>query len=46
MSLTNLNLRPVYTRGSCPDLLADFYEPLLAQAVRYDRTTHAFPAKG
>ena len=46
MSLTDLNLRPVYNHGNCPDLLADFYEPLLAQAVRYDRTTYTFTAKG
>ena len=46
MPLTDLNLCPVYNHGNCPDLLADFYEPLLAQAVRYDRTTYTFTAKG
>ena len=46
MSLTDLNLRPVYNHGNCPDLLAGLYEPLLAQAVRYDRTTYTFTAEG
>ena len=36
----------MYNHGNCPDLLADLYEPLLAQAVRYDRTTYTFTAKG
>ena len=46
MALTDLNLRPVYNHGDCPDLLAGLYEPLLAQAVRYDRTTYTFTAEG
>ena len=46
MSLTELNLIPVYNHGNCPDLLAGLYEPLLAQAVRYDRTTYTFTAEG
>ena len=46
MPLTDLNLRPAYSHGNCPDLLAGLYEPLLAQAVRYDRTTYTFTAKG
>ena len=46
MSLADLNLRPVYNHGNCPDLLAGLYEPLLAQAVRYDRATYTFTAKG
>ena len=44
--LTELNLQPVYNHGNCPDLLAGLYEPLLAQAVRYDRATYTFTAKG
>ena len=44
MPLTDLNLRPVYHHGNCPDLLAGLYAPLLAQAVRYDRTTYTFTA--
>ena len=46
LPLTDLNLRPVYNHGNCPDLLAGLYEPLLAQAVRYDRTTYTFTAEG
>jgi len=36
----------VYNHGNCPDLLSGLYEPLLAQAVRYDRTTYTFTAEG
>ncbi len=36
----------MYNHGNCPDLLAGLFEPLLAQAVRYDRTTYTFTAKG
>ena len=46
MPLTDLKLRPVHNHGNCPDLLAGLYEPLLAQAVRYDRTTYTFTTKG
>ena len=46
MSFTDLNLLLVYNHGNCPDLLAGLYEPLLAQAVRYDRTTYTFTAEG
>ena len=46
MSLTDLNLQPVYNHGNYPDLLTGLYEPLLAQAVRYHRTTYTFTAKG
>ena len=46
MALTDLNLRPVYNHSNCPNLLADFYEPLLERAVRYDRTTYTFTAQG
>lgn len=46
MSLANLNLRPVYNSSDCPDLVAGLYEPLLEQAVRYDRTTYTFTANG
>ena len=46
MPLTDLTLHPVYNHGNCPDLLTGLYEPLLAQAVRYDRTTYTFTAKG
>ena len=46
MPLADLNLQPVYNHGNCPDLLAGLYDPLLAQAVRYDRTTYTFTAGG
>ena len=46
MSLTDLNLEAVYNHGNCPDLVAGLYEPLLARAVRYDRTTYTFTAQG
>ena len=46
MPLTDLDLRPVYNHGNCPDMIAGLYEPLLREAVRYDRTTYTFTAKG
>ena len=46
MSLTDLNLRPVYNHSNCPDMIAGIYEPLLREAVRYDRTTYTFSANG
>ena len=46
MPLTDLALSAVYNHGNCPDLLSGLFEPLLAQAVRYDRTTYTFTAKG
>ena len=46
MSLADLNLNPVYNHSNCPDMIAGLYEPLLREAVRYDRTTYTFTAKG
>ena len=46
MPLTDLSLRPVYNHSNCPDMIAGLYEPLLQEAVRYDRTTYTFTAKG
>ena len=46
MPLTDLNLKPVYNHSNCPDMIAGLYEPLLREAVRYDRTTYTFTAKG
>ena len=46
MPLTDLSLRPVYNHSNCPDMIAGLYEPLLREAVRYDRTTYTFTAKG
>ena len=46
MPLTDLNLKPVYSHSNCPDMIAGLYEPLLREAIRYDRTTYTFTAKG
>ena len=46
MPLADLNLKPVYNHGNCPDMIAGLYEPLLREAVRYDRTTYTFTAEG
>ena len=46
MPLSKLNLKPVYNHSNCPDMIAGLYEPLLREAVRYDRTTYTFSAKG
>ena len=46
MSLTALSLKPVYDHSNCPDMIAGLYEPLLREAVRYDRTTYTFTARG
>ena len=44
MNLADLELHPVYNHGNCPDPLAEFYEPVISKAVRYDRTTFTFSA--
>ena len=41
-SLRDLPLRYVYDRANCPNLLEDFYIPLLGASVRYDRMTMTF----
>ena len=41
-SLRDLPLRYVYDRASCPNLLEEFYVPVLSAAVRYDRMTMTF----
>ena len=46
MPLTDLNLKPVYNHSTCPDMIAGLYEPMLREAVRYDRTTYTFSARG
>ena len=46
MSLADLSLRPVYNHSNCPDMIAGLYEPLLREAIRYDRTTYTFTARG
>lgn len=46
MSLADLDLKRVYNHSNCPDMITGLYEPLLREAVRYDRTTYTFTAKG
>ena len=46
MPLNDIPFRLDYTPENCADFVAEFYEPALAQAVRYDRTTHTFSAAG
>ena len=41
-SLRDLNLRPVYNRDNCPDMLGEFYVPVLKAAVEYSRMTYTF----
>lgn len=40
MSLKDLNPKPVYNHSNCPDMIVGLYEPLLQEAIRYDRTTY------
>ena len=46
MPLTDAPFRMEYTPENCVDFISDFYEPALAQAVRYDRATYTFSAAG
>ena len=46
MAISDLILKPVYNHSNCPDMIAGLYEFLLQEAVRYDRTTYTFTAKG
>ncbi len=46
MPLTDLILRSSYDPDVCPDLVADFYAPALAESVAYDRSTFTFTANG
>ena len=39
-SLRALPLLLAYDRESCPDLVQDFFLPVLHRATRYDRTTY------
>lgn len=39
-SLRALRLLPAYDREFCPDLVQDFFIPVLNRAARYDRTTY------
>lgn len=40
--LRELDLKPVYSRDNCQDLVAEFFVPALSRAVRYDRATYTF----
>lgn len=44
-SLRALHLLPAYDRETCPDLVQDFFLPVLHRATRYDRTTYNFDPK-
>ena len=46
MPLTDIPFRLAYTPENCANFVTEFYEPALAQAVRYDRTTYTFSAAG
>ena len=46
MPLSDLNLKAVYNHSNCTDMIAGLYEPMLREAVRYDRTTYTFSARG
>ena len=46
MPLTEIRFLMAYTPENCADFVSGFYEPVLAQAVRYDRTTYTFSADG
>ena len=40
--LRELDLKPVYTRDNCQDLVAEFFVPVLSRSVGYDRATYTF----
>ncbi len=46
MPLTEIRFLMAYTPENCADFVSGFYEPVLAQAVRYDRTTYTFSVDG
>ena len=46
MPLTDLTLRQTYDPDTCPDLVAEFYSPALAESVAYDRDTFTFNGNG
>ena len=46
MPLTGLPLRDTYDPDGCPDLVGEFYSPVLAESVAYDRDTFTFTARG
>ena len=40
-----LSLEATYSRDNCPDLVQEFFVPVLSRAVRYDRATYTFSAE-
>ena len=46
MPLRHLPIRLDYRPDVCPDPVAEFYAPALAESVAYDRATYAFSANG
>ena len=46
MPLKDLSFRQTYDPESCPDPVAEFYSPALAESVAYARSTFTFNAKG
>ena len=46
MSLREINVQSDYDPDTCDDIIAEFYNPVLATAVRYDRTTYTFSMAG
>ena len=46
MPLTDLDLRDTYDPDTCPDPVAEFYSPALAESVAYNRDTFTFNARG
>ena len=46
MPLRDLPIRPDYRPDVCPDPVAEFYAPALAESVAYDRATYTFSANG
>ena len=46
MSLRDLHFQISYNPDNCPDIIRQLYEPVLAESVRYDRTTFGFSPTG
>ena len=46
MPLTDLTLYQTYDPDVCPNPVAEFYSPALAESVAYDRNTFTFTANG
>ena len=46
MSLRDIEFQISYNPDNCPDIVGRLYEPALAEAVKYDRTTFGFSPTG